>query len=666
MTISTKIKLKSTFNKSIILPGLLIILGSAIVCALFSKQAEIILASVKNYISHEFGWVYIFTVAIIFITMLILALSPLGNIRLGPDNSHPQYSFMSWMSMLFSAGMGIGLIYFGVAEPMQHYVDPAFPDTVNAAKDALLMSGFHWGIHAWCIYGILGLILAYFSYRYRLPLALNSALYPLLKGNINGWAGNAINVFALVGTFFGVATSLGFGAMQLDAGLQYLGFINDSFFYVALIIVVVMTCSVVSSISGVDKGVKILSNTNLIVMVLLMFAVLFMSPTVHLIESYSEGLGYYCSRFVDLTFNTRAFEPQGKTWYNEWTVYFWAWWIAWAPFVAMFIARISRGRTVREFILGVTLIPSLFVFLWMTIFGNGAIWVDQNVAGGALSAIAGNPDILLFKFFSYLPWSTLLTAVALISLAIFFVTSADSSIIVMNGISSRHGVKPPKWQNILWGVLMAGIAISLLSVGGLSTLQSVTLVAALPFAVVILLLIFCLCRAMLSDHAYHEAGYAYGSNNWDGKQWKERLSRILSLYNKADASNFITNIVLPAFEEVVEELNKNNVHAAIRRHKQKRPRLEIVIPHDNLRNFVYGVEIQPQHISESIIEEGNTPDDYDVNVAYVPVTYFGDGREGNNIQYLTKDEVIADIMREYERFIELASDDKHSLVLVEN
>lgn len=659
------LKLHSTFTRNVAYPGLFILIAISITCALFPKETNHVLTSVQTGIYKDLSWSYIFLVSFFFIFLCILAFSKIGNIRLGPDNSTPQYGFFSWIAMLFAAGMGIGLMYFGVAEPMSHYVNPALPSMVNKAKEAQLATFFHWGIHAWSIFAVMGLILAYFSFRYKLPLSIRSGLYPILKERINGKIGDIVDIFALVSTFFGIATSLGFGVVQLNAGLVHLGVLKDSnFFFQCIIIIVVSSVAILSAVAGVNKGVKRLSEINLGLAVLLLIFVLLLGPTTFLLSAFSEGIGYYINQFPDLTFNTFAFEKAGQAWFTNWTVMYWAWWISWAPFVGLFIARISKGRTIREYILAVLLVPSLFIFLWMTVFGNGAIWMDKHVVHGALSQLAGNPDILLFKFFEQFPLVTPLCVLALIMIALFFVTSTDSGILVMNSISSNNQPNAPKWQNAFWGVLLAVISMSLLSVGGLKSLQTMTLISALPFGFIMFILCICLLKALRTDRIYHETKIPYGSRNWDGSHWHEHLAQILTFSQKNDIKHFFEDKVRPAFEELLEEFEERDIHAQILTGKAGKLSIELQIPYQQIWNFRYGVTIEFQQISDYLIDEDNTPD-IDANNHYLPVTYYNDGRAGNDIQYLNKEEIIADVLREYERYISVIADEGNAMMFVD-
>ncbi len=656
---------RSTLTTSVAYPGLVVLFILSIACALFPEWSNTQLTSVQSAIYKNLSWVYIMLVSLFFVILMVIAFSKTGNIRLGADNSAPQYGFFSWIAMLFAAGMGIGLMYFGVAEPMSHYVNPALPTIANPAKDAQLATFFHWGIHAWSIFAIMGLILAYFSFRYRLPLSIRSGLYPIMGDKIKGPVGNVVDIFALVSTFFGIATSLGFGVMQLNAGLVHLGVVKHSnFLFQSIIIVVVSTMAITSAVSGIGKGVKRLSELNLITAVLLMLLVLFLGPTTFLLSAFSEGIGNYIQNFADLTFNTFAFEKAGRGWFTSWTVMYWAWWISWAPFVGLFIARISKGRTIREYISAVLLVPSLFIFLWMTVFGNGAIWIDQHIAHGALSALVHNPDILLFTFFEQFPLAKPLCVLAILMITIFFITSADSGILVMNSISSGNNPKTPKWQSAFWGALLALISIALLYAGGLKSLQTMTLISALPFGVIMLVLCFCLLKALNTDMVYHESKIPYGSRNWDGEHWRERLGQILTFGDRTDVKRFMTEKVEPAFEELEKEFATHDIQADVLRGKRGPLSMEIRIKQNKTWDFRYGVTVEKRKLSDYLLDEDNIPT-ANSNEQFLPVTYYSDGRTGNDIQYLTKNEIIADVLREYERYISVIADEEKAMVFVD-
>lgn len=660
-------KIKTTLSKGVVIPSLIFIIGICLLSAIYPKLTESLLNTVKNFIFINLNYVYIWSVTIFVIFLIYLIFSKYGNIRLGRNDSKPDYSFFSWISMLFAAGMGIGLMYFSVAEPMQHYSNEVFAgnSVVQRAKDAQLYTFFHWGIHAWAIYCIVGLSLAYFTYRYRLPLSLRSCFYPLLKDKIKGKWGNAIDVFALCSTFFGITTTLGFGVVQINSGLEILGVLpTSSFIYQVLIVVVLVSISIISAISGVDKGVRILSNVNIMSVAMLLLFVLILGPTIYLIGSFTDGIGNYISNFFNLTFNTHVYEPEMQPWFYDWTILYWAWWISWSPYVGLFIAKISKGRTIREFIVAVLIIPTLFNFIWMSVFGNSAIWFDVNVANGALSQLASNPDALMFRFLEYLPLTNIASFFTIAIIIIFFVTSADSGMFVMNSIATKNAKNSPKWQTVGWGILLSALALLLLNAGGLAALQSMTLITALPFSIIMLLFIVSLVKALSIDKSYYERDFSVSTIPWSGTSWRERLQQIVSFNDKESVSGFINTTVHEAFSELQKEFAKNGIVAKINFYENPE-RAEIEIKYDVVNNFIYGVKSDSKIISDYLLNEDNLPD-IENNRTFYPKSYFGDDREGYDVQLFTKNELISDVLKHYERFIEIISEEKNEMFISSN
>ena len=660
-------KIKTTLSKGVVIPSLIFIIGICLLSAIYPKLTESLLNTVKNFIFINLNYVYIWSVTIFVIFLIYLIFSKYGNIRLGRNDSKPDYSFFSWISMLFAAGMGIGLMYFSVAEPMQHYSNEVFAgnSVVQRAKDAQLYTFFHWGIHAWAIYCIVGLSLAYFTYRYRLPLSLRSCFYPLLKDKIKGKWGNAIDVFALCSTFFGITTTLGFGVVQINSGLETLGVLpTSSFLYQVLIVVVLVLLSIISAVSGVDKGVRILSNINIISVAMLLLFVLILGPTIYLIGSFTDGIGNYISNFFNLTFNTHVYEPEMQPWFYDWTILYWAWWISWSPYVGLFIAKISKGRTIREFIVAVLIIPTLFNFIWMSVFGNSAIWFDVNVANGALSQLASNPDALMFRFLEYLPLTNIASFFTIAIIIIFFVTSADSGMFVMNSIATKNAKNSPKWQTVGWGILLSALALLLLNAGGLAALQSMTLITALPFSIIMLLFIVSLVKALSIDKSYYERDFSVSTIPWSGASWRERLQQIVSFNDKESVSGFINTTVHEAFSDLQKEFAKNGIAAKINFYENPE-RAEIEIKYDVVNNFIYGVMSDSKIISDYLLNEDNLPD-IENNRTFYPKSYFGDDREGYDVQLFTKNELISDVLKHYERFIEIISEEKNEMFISSN
>jgi choline/glycine/proline betaine transport protein len=538
--------------------------ASAIIVALLllatfaPGTSDYVFAAAQSWVIESFGWFYVAAVAGFLAFVVFLAIGPTGKIKLGPDDVEPDFPYVSWLAMLFAAGMGIGLMYFAVAEPVQHYIAPpeAEPGTINAAREAMVITFMHWGVHAWAIYAVVGLSLAYFSHRKGLPLTLRSGLQPLLGDKINGGIGDAVDIFAICGTLFGIATSLGLGVAQINTGLEYLFGFPSTRLSQLLLITGVMGLATISVLTGLDRGVRRLSELNLILAVLLMGFVLIAGPTGFLLKALVQNFGLYLDHFFIRTFNLYAYEP--RDWMAHWTLFYWAWWIAWSPFVGMFIARISRGRTVREFVIGVLLVPSAFTFLWMTVFGNTAMYLDMGVAGGAISqAVQADLSTALFKFFEYLPGTTITSTLAVALIVVFFVTSADSGSMVIDTIAAGGAEETPTWQRVYWCVLQGVAAALLMLAGGLSALQAATLVAALPFAIIMILLAWGLYRGMRAD--------LLGIAPVPEAPLRVRLKRIVSPSRRRDIEAQIERIGAPALEAVRKALAEEGVAASIER-----------------------------------------------------------------------------------------------------
>lgn len=453
--------------------------------AIFTEQAAEIFPRIRRFISEKFGWFYVLTVAGLLGFVFWLILSPHGSIRLGKDDDRPEFTTVSWFSMLFSAGMGIGLLFFGVAEPLMHYARPARVEgrTPEAAVEAMATTFFHWGPHAWAIYATLGASLAYFAFRKDLPLSIRSALYPFLEEKVHGPIGHAVDIFAVWGTIFGLATSLGFGAQQVNAGLTYLFGIPLETSTQLVLIALITAAATLSLVSGLDKGIRILSQTNVAMGAGLLLFMFVFGPTLYELELFSDGVGRFLSSAVERTFWT---DSQGDgEWLSDWTFFYWGWWIAWAPFVGLFIARISRGRTVREFVLGVLLAPTAVTFVWFGVFGAAGLYMETH-HGGLLAAADDNVATVLYVLLEEMPLATLSSGLTAIIVTLFFVTSSDSGSFVVDMITSGGHPNPPKWQRIFWASTEGMVAAVLLVAGGLEALQAAAIATGLPFSFVLI------------------------------------------------------------------------------------------------------------------------------------------------------------------------------------
>lgn len=664
-------KPRMTFAPAVVLPSLLVLGALLVLCGFYPQRADQLFGSAQAWVVTNFDWFYTVAVTGFLVFLVLIAWSRYGDIRLGPDDAKPEFSFASWTAMLFAAGMGIGLMYFGVGEPLQHYLNPPTQEagTPAAAREALTSTFFHWGFQAWAIYGVMGLVLAYFGFRYNLPLTMRSGLYPLLQKRINGPIGHSVDAFALVGTIAGLATTLGYGALQLAAGLNLVtGWDTGTTAFRIAVIVVVVGLAGLSAASGLDKGVKRLSEVNLLITFALLGFVLLCGPTVFLLQAFSENIGNYLSSLVGMSLRTFTYEVANDDgWFGGWTILYWAWWISWSPFVGMFIARISRGRTVREFIVGVLFIPTAFNLLWMTVFGNGAIWIDTHVAQGALSATASNVDALLFRFFEYLPLAKAVSWIAVLLIALFFVTSADSGAYVVDAIASRGHPQSPVWQRLFWAAVLGMTAVVLLLAGGLKALQAMTLVTALPVAAIMVLLCIGLWRGMKADLAHAGQDLAPATSFWTGQHWRKRLEQIVHQPTEADVNRFLKVSVLPAMQEVVAEMRKQGVDARVQddtavTEGADAGSVRLIVPITGLRDFVYGVRPVTRRLPGFMLTEV-TDDEENVRRHVVePITFFEDGREGYDVQYLRQEELIADILRNYERYLSLMADQRTVLL----
>ena len=660
MSLSKFMEKQTSFNPLVIGATLFFVVLLVAMILIAPEQTQTLLNAAKSGIFANFSWFYVLAFSVFLGFLVILSVSSLGNIKLGNDEEEPEFGFLSWLAMLFAAGMGVGLMFFGVAEPLTHYLsDITTGSAEHKQQEALLHTLFHWGIHAWAVYGTIALALAYFGFRYKLPLALRSCFYPLLKERINGKLGDLIDIMALLATLFGVITTLGFGASQLGAGLHQLGWISENSFSLQVVVIaVVMSLAIFSAISGVGKGVKILSELNLTLAFCLLIFVLVTGPTLYLLSAFSDNIGTYLSNLVQLSFKTYVYEQEHTGWFSGWTILYWAWWCSWAPFVGLFIARISKGRTIREFIFGVLVIPSMFGILWFTVFGNTAIWLNDGEAAGTLGQMISSPETLLFKFLDYLPLSGVTGLVSLVVISLFFVTSVDSGIYVLNNIASRDkNLIAPRWQAVMWGILMSVVAILLMQAGGLSNLLAMMLLVALPFAMLIFLMCFSLWKGLNADKKYFDTKVNPTSIFWTGDKWKERLEQMMNQTQEKDILRFLKHTVLPAMRELRQELiSKYELSVQINTlFDQDEPAVELVIQKDLMRDFMYGVKSIGREVSEQLINDDNLPH-IQHSMTYEPYTYFFDGRVGYDVQYMDQDELIADMLKHYERYLSLLDD----------
>ncbi|MEP4556801.1 BCCT family transporter [Cobetia amphilecti] len=624
-----------------------IILLLVIFTAVFSDTAMSVFESVQHWITNTVSWFYILCVAIVLISVVYVGFSRHGEIRLGPDHSLPDYSNVTWFAMLFSAGMGIGLMFFGVAEPVMHFLNPptGTPEQVETAREAMKLTFFHWGLHAWSIYAIVALILAYFSYRHDLPLTLRSALYPLIGKRIYGPIGHAVDIFAIVGTVCGVATTLGYGVAQVNAGLSHLtGMPNNDWTQVA-IIVVITGLATISVVTGLDKGIRILSEINLGLAVVLLLFVLLLGPTAFLLKAFVQNSGFYMADIVGKTFELYAYEP--NDWIGGWTLLYWGWWMSWSPFVGMFIARVSRGRTIREFVIGVLFVPAGFTLLWMTIFGNTAISMilEQNVTA-LVDTVNDNYSLALFTFLEQLPLSSITSVIALVMVIVFFVTSADSGSMVVDMLASGGREDTPIWQRIYWAFAVGLLAIVLMLAGGLGALQTATIATALPFGMILLAAIFGLLRQLNLESVKRRSlsvNTAAATPMGEKGNWRKRAQHLMSFPTRAMVRGFLRGTVAQGMQELAEELRSQGLEVDV---TTSRDRVYFNARHGEEDDFIYGVRIRSHLRPDLNLDQEDEGDEEDYCRAEV---FLKEGGQSYDLMGYSKDQVINDLLEQYER-----------------
>ncbi|WP_377346444.1 glycine betaine uptake BCCT transporter [Pontibacillus salicampi] len=456
--------------------------------------------TIKSFIANKLGWYYLIGVTLFVIVCLAFLFTPLGRIKLGKKGDEPEFSRPTWIAMLFSAGMGIGIVFWGTAEPISHYAissPTGETGTDQAIKDALRYTYFHWGIHAWAIYGIVALILAYFNFRHGQPGLISATLKPLIgEKSANGLFGKVIDILAVIATVIGVATTLGFGAVQINGGLSYLFGVPTGILVQFIIVAIVTVLFMISAWSGLGKGIKILSNANMALASVLFLLVFIVGPTMLILNLFTNSIGSYIQHLPQMSFRIAPLDQETREWINSWTIFYWAWWIAWSPFVGVFIARVSRGRSIREFVFTVLIVPSVIGFLWFSTFGGTAIHLEHTGVD-TISKLATEES--LFGVFSNIPLGWIASIVAMCLIATFFITSADSGTFVLGMMTTGGSETPGTSIKLTWGGLLSATALALLYTGGLQALQNTMIIAALPFSIIMLLMVFSFVKAIYKE-----------------------------------------------------------------------------------------------------------------------------------------------------------------------
>ncbi|HLS02648.1 MAG TPA: choline BCCT transporter BetT, partial [Beutenbergiaceae bacterium] len=537
------------------------------------ESAQNVLGAVVGWTADWFGWFYVALAAVVLAFVIYLALSRYGNTKLGPENAKPEFSTMAWASMLFAAGIGTDLMFFAVAEPVTQYLHPPSgeAETVDAAREATVWTLYHYGISGWGMYALMGMALAYFAYRMKLPLAVRSALAPIFGKRIHGPLGDTVDFAALLGTIFGVATSLGIGVVMVNVGLAtVLGLPVGTATQIAIVIVGVGVATL-SAVSGVDRGIKFLSLLNVFLAIGLSLWVLITGKTQYLLDSLVLNIGDFVNMFPDMVMQTFAFEDTGS-WMADWTLFFWAWWVAWASFVGLFLARISRGRTIRQFVAGTLTIPFVYILMWISIYGNSALEVIRSGDAEFGADTVLNPEGGFYELLSRYPAFMFIAGIATLTALMFYVTSADSAALVMANLSSR--LPTPQHDGraalrVFWAFTTGALTIAMLIVGGIGALQSATVIMGLPFSFVMILVMISLYRALRVEGRRLDSGEQAMPGSLSGRTvevrgggaWQHRLGRLLAFPNADRADEFEREVLLPTLAEVVEELATKDIVA---------------------------------------------------------------------------------------------------------
>ncbi|QIC76088.1 choline transporter [Acinetobacter indicus] len=647
-----------SLNKVVFFLSATLILLFSLVTILFNDQANQLITQILNWVSRTFSWYYLLAATLYLVFVLFIALSRYGDIKLGPKHSKPEFSLLSWSAMLFSAGIGIDLMFFSVAEPLSHYMNPPVGEgqTFEAARQSMVWTLFHYGLTGWSMYALVGVALGYFSYRYNLPLTIRSALYPIFGKRVNGWIGHSVDTAAVLGTIFGIATTCGIGVVQLNYGLHVLFDVPENLLIQSALIAVAVIITAISVASGVNKGLRILSEVNIYVSIGLLLFILVMGNTEFLLAALIQNFGDYISQFPQLSLTSFPFQ-QPKEWMNSWTLFFWAWWIAWSPFVGLFLARISRGRTIREFVAGTLIIPLLFTLTWLSIFGNSALHsviFDGNTQ--LATTVLANPAHGFYDLLAQYPWFPFLAGVATITGLLFYVTSADSGALVLGNFTTKFSNiehDSPRWLSVFWALAIGLLTLAMLMANGVTALQNTTIIMGLPFSFVIFFVMAGLYKSLRLED-FRQASTSMNAapvvGNVDIFNWKKRLSRVMLHANLSQTQQMLEEVCKPAMQAVATEFINKGIQVDLAEKvlddEPELSHLDLTIQLDEEENFVY--QIWPiRYDTPNFSSRGKRTKKY----YYRLETYLFEGSQGNDLVGYSKEQVINDILDKYERHL---------------
>ncbi|EPH0527748.1 choline BCCT transporter BetT [Pseudomonas aeruginosa] len=638
--------------------AILILLFAAVVIGFPQRAGEWLLAA-QTWASQTVGWYYLLAMTLYLIFVVVTALSGYGKIKLGADHDEPEFSYLSWAGMLFAAGISITLFFFCVSEPLTHFLQPPQGEagTQEAARQAMELLFLHWGLHGWGVFALVAMALAYFAYRHNLPLALRSALYPLIGKRINGPIGYTVDCFGIIATVFGLGADMGFGVLQLNSGLDYLYAIPHTHPVQMALIVLMMGAAISVAISGVDKGIRILSDINMLLACSLLLFVLFAGPTQHLLNTLVQNVGDYLGHLPGKSFDLYAYGGPSD-WLGSWTVFYWAWWIAWAPFVGLFIARISRGRTIREFVFGVLFIPLGFTLAWMSIFGNSAL---EQALGGAseLGRVAiEQPSMALYQMLQNYPWSRAVITVTVLVSFVFFVTSADSGTVVLSTLSAHGGSADddgPKWLRVFWGSVTALVTGGLLFAGSIDALKSAVVLTSLPFSLILLLMMWGLHKAFYMESQRqrarsHSLAPLMSGNGKRSGGWKRRLSQAVHFPSRDEVYRFMNDVVRPAISEVSEVFREKGL-AVDAQLDPGNASLSLEIGHGEQHRFLYQV-LMRGYFTPSFARAGMGGLHLKNRRYFRAEVHLAEGSQDYDLMGYTKEQIINDMLDQYERHLQ--------------
>ncbi|KSK73065.1 choline BCCT transporter BetT [Pseudomonas aeruginosa] len=638
--------------------AILILLFAAVVIGFPQRAGEWLLAA-QTWASQTVGWYYLLAMTLYLIFVVVTALSGYGKIKLGADHDEPEFSYLSWAGMLFAAGISITLFFFCVSEPLTHFLQPPQGEagTQEAARQAMELLFLHWGLHGWGVFALVAMALAYFAYRHNLPLALRSALYPLIGKRINGPIGYTVDCFGIIATVFGLGADMGFGVLQLNSGLDYLYAIPHTHPVQMALIVLMMGAAISVAVSGVDKGIRILSDINMLLACSLLLFVLFAGPTQHLLNTLVQNVGDYLGHLPGKSFDLYAYGGPSD-WLGSWTVFYWAWWIAWAPFVGLFIARISRGRTIREFVFGVLFIPLGFTLAWMSIFGNSAL---EQALGGAseLGRVAiEQPSMALYQMLQNYPWSRAVITVTVLVSFVFFVTSADSGTVVLSTLSAHGGSADddgPKWLRVFWGSVTALVTGGLLFAGSIDALKSAMVLTSLPFSLILLLMMWGLHKAFYMESQRqrarsHSLAPLMSGNGKRSGGWKRRLSQAVHFPSRDEVYRFMNDVVRPAISEVSEVFREKGL-AVDAQLDPGNASLSLEIGHGEQHRFLYQV-LMRGYFTPSFARAGMGGLHLKNRRYFRAEVHLAEGSQDYDLMGYTKEQIINDMLDQYERHLQ--------------